>query len=455
MCDAINNINHTLRRELQTLKGVKRWVVGLSGGLDSSVLLHGVAQCGLSQPVIACHVHHGLSDLADQWRAHCQSFCTELGVELIDREVEVSNLGGGVEEAARHFRYKAFEDLLEPGDCLLLAHHRDDQAETLLLRLMRGAGPKGLAAIPAQRPLGAAQLLRPLLDVSRADLEAYAQTCQLCWVEDDSNSDERFDRNYLRRQVMPLLEARWPEFSRNWQASANLCRQQSELSEALAAEDLAEMDPQLDRAGHSLSMVALQQLTDVRRQLLLRLWCEQLNIDCPSRAQLQQIEQQLICHRQDSEAEVQWAGHSLRCYQQRLYLYPTPAAPEQDWRLEWDLSLPLSLGGRSQLQAEPNKVGLQAGPTYRVCYRSGGERCKPQGRNHSQSLKKLLQEYGLPPWLRDRVPLIYRDDQLVAVGDLWVCDGYAVQAGLKIDWQTGLTRDSQPSVISLSGQDLD
>lgn len=459
MDDAINTVSHTLRRELQTLAGVKRWVVGLSGGLDSCVLLHGLHQCGLSQPIIACHIHHGLSDHADQWLLHCQSLCADLGVELIGRHVEVNNLGGGVEEAARQSRYQAFEALLQPGDCLLLAHHRDDQAETLLLRLMRGAGPKGLAAIPAQRPIGSAQLLRPLLDLSRRELEAYAKACELSWVEDDSNIDERFDRNYLRRQIMPLLEARWPEFARNWQTSASLCRQQSELSDALAAEDLAEMDPGQDRAGHSLSLTALQQLTSARRQLLVRLWCEQLNVNCPSRAQLQQIEQQLISHRQDSEAEVRWAGHSLRCYQQRLYLYSTPLTQQSDWRVEWNLSLPLPLDDGSQLQAEPHGTGLQAGLVYRVSYRSGGERCKPQGRNHSQTLKKLLQEYGLPPWLRDRVPLIYLGDQLVAVGDLWICDGCAVEGGLKIDWQTGFVRDSLPPVISPSispsGQDLD
>ncbi|BFM17283.1 tRNA lysidine(34) synthetase TilS [Maricurvus nonylphenolicus] len=454
MGDAINIVSHTLRRELPALEGVKRWVVGLSGGLDSSVLLHGLSLCGFSQPIIACHIHHGLSDHADQWQEHCQSFCAELGVAFVDRAVAVSNLGGGVEEAARQSRYQAFEDLLEPGDCLLLAHHRDDQAETLLLRLMRGAGPKGLAAIPAQRPIGKAQLYRPLLELSRGELEAYAQTHELRWVEDDSNSDEGFDRNYLRRQVMPLLQARWPEFSRNWQASAELCRQQSELSEALAVDDLAEMDPQRDRAGHNLSLKALQQLPSSRRQLLLRVWCEQLNIACPSRAQLLQIEQQLISHRQDSEAEVQWAGYSMRCYQQRLYLYLTPATPEPGWTTSWDLTHSLSLGS-SQLQTEQADVGLQAGREYGVCYRSGGERCKPQGRNHSQTLKKLLQEYGLQPWLRDRVPLLYLGDQLVAVGDLWICDGYAVEGGLKIDWQTRLTQDSQPSVISPSGQDLD
>jgi tRNA(Ile)-lysidine synthase len=425
-----------LQATLATVKAKRLWV-GLSGGLDSTVLLHAVAQLNLPQPLHACHIHHGLSDYADEWQQHCQVLCEELQVPLITRQVDVELDGSGLEDAARKARYAVFVDVLEAGDVLLLAHHLDDQAETLLLRLMRGAGPKGLGAMDEQRSIGAAQLLRPLLSRPRAELEVYAQLHQLSWIDDDSNSDESLDRNYLRHQVMPLLEDRWPGFSQRWSQSARLCRSQDQLGEALALDDLEQLDGRRDRAGVSLSLPALQALPLTRRQLLLRAWCDQQGVAMPSLAQLQQVEQQLIDHRQDSEAEVQWDNVSLRCFRQRLYLYRTPS-PIEPLSVDWDLAQPLPLSGGATLSATAAGRGLSPGHTYHVRWRQGGERCKPYQRKHSQTLKKLLQEYEVAPWLRDRVPLIYVGDEIAAVGDLWICSDFAVdEVGYILNWHAG------------------
>ncbi len=426
-----------LQSTLATVKAKRLWV-GLSGGLDSTVLLHAVSQLNLPSPLHACHIHHGLSDYADEWQQHCQVLCDQLQVPLITRQVDVELAGSGLEDAARKARYAVFEDILEPGDVLLLAHHLDDQAETLLLRLMRGAGPKGLGAMDEQRSIGVALLFRPLLSRPRAELETYAQLHQLRWIDDDSNGDESLDRNYLRHQVMPLLEARWPGFSQRWSQSARLCRSQDQLSEALALEDLEQLDGYRDRAGVSLSLPAMQALPLARRQLLLRAWCDQQGVAMPSLAQLQQVEQQLIDHRQDSEAEVQWDNVSLRCFRQRLYLYRTPS-PIEPLAVDWDLAQPLPLSDGAILSAAEGGPGLSPDYAYHVRWRQGGERCKPQKRKHSQTLKRLLQEYELAPWLRDRVPLICVGDEIAAVGDLWICSDFAVdEGGCVLSWQTGV-----------------
>ncbi len=431
----------------------ERLLVAFSGGLDSTVLLHALAQLKPARPLLAIHVHHGLSAYADQWADHCQQVCTQLNVTLHICRVQVAVAGRGLEDAARHARYEAFESLLLTGDVLLLAHHRDDQAETLLLRLMRGAGPKGLAAMAAERPLGMGRLWRPLLDVGRDDLHAYAQRQQLCWIDDDSNSDERLDRNYLRHQVMPLLAARWPEFSRQWMVSASLCRSQEQLTCELISADLVALDPQIDQAGASIDLARLRVLALARRQLLLRRWCETLGAPTPSRAQLEQIEAQLVAHRQDSEAEVQWSSVRMRCFRQRLYLF-CPAPIAADFVYELNVVTKAMLPARVRLRdgawltAEAADDGLGLAPgSYSVRYRVGGERCKPAGRSHSQSLKKLLQEHNVAPWLRERIPLLYRGDSIAAVGDLWVCaDFTAATGGLALRWDAHLSPISTLSV---------
>ena len=434
-----------IRQFLNRYPAAPHYWVALSGGVDSVVLLHALRQLGF--PVRALHINHGLSASADHWQRFCESLCREWGVACYAERVAVVNGGGGIEEAARQARYRVFEQQLSVGDALLTAHHRDDQAETLLLRLMRGAGPKGLGAMAEVRPLGQGRLLRPLLGVSRQQLEAYARDHRLQWVEDESNRDTDFDRNFLRHEIMPLLEARWPEFGERWQQSAELCRDTQQLADILAEQDLQGADMRAERLGHSLALAPLQRLTPARRGQLLRLWLSRLGGDMPERAHLAEVEQQLIAPRPDSEAQVSWGNVCLRHFRGRLYRLPSRQQSSgkagTEVALSWTTNNGLSLPdggslGAERLVADASDCLLRLSAQVQVRWRRGGERCKPVGRRHSQVLKKLLQEYELEPWLRNRVPLVYIDNQLAAVGDLWVCEGFQAlpgEEGLALRWQ--------------------
>lgn len=418
-----------------------RWWVAYSGGLDSHVLLHllaGLCRAGGWPPLAAIHVNHGLTPRADAWAGHCRRVCAALGVELVVAAVRVERRGGqGLEAAARAARYRAFTDALGGGELLLQAHHRDDQAETLLLRLLRGSGVAGLAGIPAQRPLGRGELLRPLLDCTRAELLDYARQQQLVWIEDDSNVDEGFDRNFLRHRVLPLLAGRWPGYR---DTLARLCAQAAESAELLEA--LAGVDAAAAQCGDTLDAAACLALSPARQRNLLRHWLAQRGLPAPGRAQLEQLRAQLPAVA-DAELCVTWPGAEVRRHQGRLYaMAPLPAPPE-DVDIAWSpphALLPQALG---ELRAESaSGRGLRAGGSYRVRSRRGGERCRPQGRAHSQTLKKLLQEAGVPPWWRDRLPLIYCGEQLAAVADLWVCEGFGAgvdEPGWVLHWRPPAT----------------
>lgn len=400
------------------------WWIGFSGGLDSTVLLHALTQLALPVQLRAVHINHQISPNANAWQTQCADFCAQYAVPFHAEKVRVENAGKGIEDAARAIRYAVFEKNLAPNDVLFTAHHANDQAETLLLRLLRGTGPRGLASMAAVRALGAGLLVRPLLHFSRADLEAYARVHQLQWVEDESNLDDDYDRNFLRNQVMPQLQDRWPEFKRKWQQTAELCAQQEAIIEEIAREDLHRAAPLAARVGQSIELEALRKLSPARQQNLLRFWLRSLHYTTPEQLHWQQIEQQIIHGREDAQTRVSWGNVALQTYRQRLYLLPVQLP---DMQLQFELA-PSHTSPRL-------KADL---PDVQIRYRIGGERCKPAGRAHSQTLKKLLQDYGLEPWLRDTVPLVFSGDYLVAVGDLWVCADFVAPddaAGYVFIWR--------------------
>ena len=389
--------------------------LGFSGGLDSTVLLHLLACAQV--PFTALHIHHGLSDRADQWQVHCADQARQLGVSFLARRVQVNAREGGFEQGARRARYRAFEQAMEAGDQILLAHHGDDQVETFLLRLMRGAGVLGLASMAEQRTLARNKfVLRPLLGASRVELEAYARAQGLAWIEDDSNSDLSIDRNYLRSQVVPDLSARWPVVDRVQQAVENL-RESSALLSDLAQQDLQSCEWRTERFGESIALRAFLNLSVARQKNLLRDWLRARGAPLPEASQLVQALAQ-TCAAEDAQPAVALGKQVLRRYRDRLYLtpqlQPLVTGDGGDWR--WDGQNPLVLPGNCVLQPGAGWPVAE----YSVRFRCGGERARPRERHHSQTLKKLLQEYGLPPWLRDRVPLIYHGETLVAVGDLFV-----------------------------------
>lgn len=424
-----------LAASLEPCRHGRRWWIAYSGGVDSHVLLHlvvALARAGGCPPLTALHINHQLNPRAPAWAEHCRRVCRALGVELRVIPVEVDRAGGqGLEAAARAARYAAFARLLGEDEWLLQAHHADDQVETLLLRLLRGAGLAGFAAMPATRALGRGRLLRPFLRTPRPELLAYARSQGLSWIHDDSNDDPRFDRNFLRHRVVPAIAGRWPAYR------DTLGRASGQAAEAEALlRDLAQLDLAAAGRGAVLDVTACRALSPARRRNLLRHWLRERDLPPPSRAQLDQALSQLGAV-SDAEVCVSWPGAELRRFRNGLYaLAPLPAVAATD--TPWHPPQALSISGMGTLRAHPAVgQGLRADRDYRVRNRRGGERCKPSGRAHSQTLKKLLQEAGIPPWLRDRLPLLYCEDELAAVGDLWVCAGYESGAGLpgwKLEW---------------------
>ncbi|MDX2463803.1 MAG: tRNA lysidine(34) synthetase TilS [Porticoccus sp.] len=428
---------------LPKLREASHCYVGYSGGLDSHVLLHSLVKLLGSESLTAVHINHQLSPNADSWQQHCQVQCEALGVSMLTESVGVENIGQGIEQAAREARYSVFEKILSRSDLLLLAHHADDQVETVLYRLLRGTGTKGLAGMPMSRSLGAGEILRPLLPFPRVELEVYAVAQGLQWVEDESNQDTTFDRNFLRQKVVPVLAERWPDYASRVTHSAALCAEADQLTEILAAQDLTAVYERPERIGWSVALEPLMALDVARQVNLLRHWAGQHQLPLPGHRIIDSVLHELLPARQDAEPLVSWGGVQLRRYQKHLHLLPIDfdQLPESlDKELTWDTLSDLVLPDGSELSMTVEQgQGLRVpqNSEVEVRFRGGGERCKPAGRNGSNTLKKLFQEYGLEPWLRNRVPLIYIQNQLAAVGDLWVCEEFSVaesEQGIVLQW---------------------
>ncbi len=432
-----------LKQQLLDCPGPGACWVAYSGGVDSHVLLHALVAIreSLSCRIGAVHVNHGLHEDAGQWEAHCRAVCKTLAVPFVSLQVDACHAAReSPEAAARAARYAALQDWLPPGDCLLTAQHRDDQAETVLLQLLRGSGVMGLAAMPALTDFGAGKLRRPLLDCSRQSLLAYALENDLDWVDDPSNQDTGLDRNYLRHRVVPELRERWPGLSGTLARSAQHCAEAARALAQLAEQDLATV------AGETkgvLQVSGLQRLGMERRRNVLRYWCTQRCGSAPSAAVLERIVHDVLASRADAEPCVRWGDYELRRYRDQVYLLGQQ--PEDvpagvlDWQLHRPLTLPGSAGSLSVTTESGSGIRATAvvGNVLQVGFRRGGERCRPAGRRHHYPLKKLFQEHGVPPWERVRIPLIFIDNELAAVTGLWVCEPFSAgpgEPGLAIHW---------------------
>ena len=416
----------------------QRYWVALSGGLDSTVLLQALAagRGRLPGELRAVHVNHGLNPKASEWQHHCERMCASLGVPLECRTVAVrAAQGESLEAVAREKRYAAFRSLLGPGDLLLLAQHQDDQAETFLLQALRGAGVRGLAAMPEEAATDGLRLARPLLAYPRAELETWAQANSLVWVEDPSNADRGFDRNYLRHEVLPRLKTRWPSAGETLSRSARLSAEADALLKELAAEDS-------DRYGvaETFPLRALQDLSAPRARNLLRHWLQLRQLPLPPAQKLDEILRQAEAG-VDRNPCIDWEGAEVRRYRRRLYAQKPMAGVPLGFRLLPGEVHDLGAGlGRLKLVPASGE-GLKAalcGPTgLSVGFRHGGESCQPAGHAHERPLKKWLQELHVVPWLRDRLPLLETGPELLAVAGLFVCAPYAAkpgEAGLRIEW---------------------
>ncbi|WP_052761000.1 tRNA lysidine(34) synthetase TilS [Sedimenticola thiotaurini] len=415
-----------LLNSLRNLSTPSGYLVGFSGGMDSHVLLHALAQLGdrLSAPLRAIHIDHGLQASSSDWHRHCEAVCRDLDIPLVSFSLELKPIKGeSLENVARQARYGVLAEQIHRDEMLLTAHHQDDQAETLLLQLLRGAGLSGLAAMPMLSPFDKGMHARPLLDVSRDELLQYATRNHLQWIEDGSNQDTEFDRNYLRHKVIPLLKSRWPATTRTLSRSARHCAEADQLIAGLLSEQLNQIRGQQDG---SLSISALNALPTDQQGALLRLWIGQAGFTLPSAAVLKRIISEVLGARPDRNPLVTWSGAEVRRYRDALYLMsPLPAfdsVPSLVWRGESELMLPAGLGRLQFHTGEEGGTGLAASGVCRITFRRGGEICRPLGRGQSKRLKQLLQGAGVFPWMRDRIPLLEIDGEIAEVIGVCRCE---------------------------------
>lgn len=405
----------------------RQFLIAFSGGLDSTVLLHQMVCWRRQSPDVvlrAIHVHHGISPFADDWVTHCEHVCQQWQVPLSVKRVTLVDEGLGTEAHARQARYQAFREALRPGEVLVTAQHIDDQCETFLLALKRGSGPAGLSAMARVSPFADSVLIRPLLGESRHALSQWAERHHLRWIEDESNKDDAYDRNFLRLQVLPQLNARWPHFAQATARSAELCAEQEQLLDELLGDELGSL---VDEHG-ALDLPPLQAKSPVFRAAILRRWLARHGASMPSREMLARIWQEMALAREDASPCLRMGGFELRRYRSKLW-WVAPFPPQTGNIFPWrDICQPLSLpdglgqlslvpGGdmRLPLADEPVSVRFKAAGTLHIVGRNGGRK-----------LKKIWQELGVAPWHRDTTPLLFYGETLVAAAGYFITrDGQA------------------------------
>jgi tRNA(Ile)-lysidine synthase len=406
--------------------------VALSGGIDSMVLLDAAAALAKSRPfrLSAIHVHHGLSPNAGRWADFCAEQCATRGVSLALHRIAVEPAQGGLEASARAARY---ERLLAPEvDVVVLAHQADDQAETLLLQLLRGAGPAGLAAMPAYR-VGSPALLRPLLDVSRATIARYAAARGLAWIEDESNADRARARNALRHDVAPLLAARFPGYP---QTLVRAARHQAEAAQLL--DELASIDASGATDGDGLAASRLADLSPARGRNLLRWFLRRQGLRPPSESKLADMQRQLASAAADARIRIGIDGMEVGSHRGRITVHaPLPGTFEQPWAGEAEVRLPGGVLAFASARGEGLSSAKLARHRVMLRSRAGGERIRIAANRPTRAVKQLMQEAGLAPWLRQSLPFVWCGDELAAVPGLGIAVDYQAgpgEPGWLIDW---------------------
>ena len=433
---------------LQRLKSaIERWptpdsgrplTVAFSGGLDSTVLLAALTRLRPRSPLRAAHVDHGLHADSAQWSAHCAAVAEELGASFVCVRVEVDRKASiGLEGAARAARYAALGGLMASGEVLATAHHGDDQLETVLLRLLRGTGVRGLRGIVERSPFADGWLVRPMLGFTRAEILEQGRTWNLRWLEDPANDDLRHDRNFLRREVVPRLVARWPAAARSAQRLAAQAADAERIIEDLAALD-AGGSTDLERVPRA----ALVRLDEARQRNVLRHVLSKLDLPAPSARKLEELREAFIDARPDAQPLIRWPGAEARVYRENLYLMkPLPPASSPNYRATLHEQSRWT-GPEGELRLEPIAAteglpGSWVDAGIELRFRAGGEALRPLERAHGRALKRWLQEAAIVPWMRSRIPLLFHADRLVAVGDLWLADetkNVTAQRRYRVQW---------------------
>lgn len=434
-------IETAVLESLQThvhLHPAKNIWLAYSGGMDSHVLLAVITALRFKLPLSlhVVHIHHGLQPLAGIWAIHCQKICAELQLSCEVVRVQVNTqIGESIEAQARLARYAALQARMNANDILLTAQHQDDQAETLLLQLFRGSGVAGLAAMPETHRFGEGWLLRPFLQLPRQQLYEYAVEKNLQWIEDDSNQNRRFDRNFLRHDIIPQLQQRWTQLNA---VLSRVARHQAEAQDLLIELGQQDLTGCLSKQFlNAISMLELKKLSPARQRNLLRTWLKQCNVLMPSTQHLQEI-LAMSDATVDRQPVVCWADVEMRRYQNCLFVMPKLPPLDNFSSVFWNLAEPLLLP-LGQLRAEKvlgRGVKIPASTPLKVQLRHGGEMGRWRG--HRREIKKLLQQWHVPPWLRRYLPLIYVQDTLVAIPNLMICDDFQVapdEIGWLISWE--------------------
>ena len=428
----------------EPLPAPERSWVAFSGGVDSTVLLDAAARVlggRAAARLAAVHVNHGLDPDADGWEDHCRAAAARLGVRFEARRAVVRTTpgGGSLEAAARAARYGAIAEVVPPGEPVLLAHHRDDQAETALLRILRGAGPAGMAGMRREAALCGLRLVRPFLAVPRSELLAYAKARGLSWVEDPANAADAHDRNHVRHRVLPAVAERWPGAAETLARLARRSEETAALLDALGAADLARGR---GSAPGALDAAAIAALPPPRAANALRTWLvARHRIPPPPRRWLRVLAEEVAAAGADRRPEAVRGGIWVRRYRGELHtgrVRPPPRLPESvRWRLD---GAPLDLPHGRLAAVRATGEGLAAArlpPHVEVRFRRGGERCRPSARGVTKPLKRLMQELGVPPWERGGWPLLLAGDRIAAAPGLFVCDPFTARGGepaWRVEW---------------------
>ncbi|GGI74273.1 tRNA lysidine(34) synthetase TilS [Shewanella gelidii] len=469
--DAVNRVP-----KIDCAQSKQQIVLAYSGGVDSEVLAFGLSQFAQQNPqyqYMFVYVHHGLSDNADDWQQHCVQRAKHYQIDFNVARVKLElNKGDSIESQARDKRYAALEALMSKGDILLTAHHQDDQLETLLLALARGLGPKGLASMSTLQPFkGDKYIVRPMLAFSRADIEAFSCRYGLKHIEDESNFDSRFDRNFLRHEIIPLLKSRWPSYAVTVSRSAALCAEQQQTLD----EQVHRLLPQLLSSSRYsqypiFDLEKLMEYSQAMRTQLLRGYLHHCQLPTLSRAQTEQVLEQLIFAKTDANVHFKAEGIAIRRFQQFAYVErqvdsSTLAQSSSALLTKLKREIQATKEKHSQIEKAESSGGLENALTHSanqesslllcpkmrlpedlelltVKYRlAGSYRCQPHYRNKGRELKKVLQELAVPPWVRCRVPYLFYGAQLVAAIGLWVEKPFVAKDGeLSIQFDTDKLR---------------
>ncbi|QFY41662.1 tRNA lysidine(34) synthetase TilS [Candidatus Methylospira mobilis] len=438
--DIEQKLSATLLHRLQSLPAPADIIVAYSGGMDSHVLLHLCARLRTRLPatISAVHIHHGLHPDAGLWAKHCANNCRALNISFTLLHVDARpECGQSPEEAARSARYDAIIRRMQTGTVVLTAQHQDDQAETLLLQLLRGSGLPGLAAMPDYASLGPGHIARPLLEHTRAELERYAKSAGLGWVEDPSNADTAYDRNFLRQRLMPLIRTRWPSASKALSRSARHCAEAQQLIRHTAHDLYATC---LDADNAQLCVSRLNRKKTEEQKLVLRHWIELQGQRMPSTAVLDRIINEVLAAAPDKNPRVPWSSVEIRRYRDKLLLLPQLPPLDHSATYYWNGTGLIELADNGVLMAGINlqlvstatpwhdyhfiRADVWRSGSITVSYRRGGERCSLRGRGGRHTLKNLFQEAGIAPWLRERIPLIHIDGQLAVVPGIGVTEAF-------------------------------